>query len=130
MDKDLQDIINQSSFKVIGDDFRYLKAITVPIEGDHFLVSKDADELTIVTTEDQKKFVDIIEQNKEIYCLIALKVSIPFYCVGFLAVISSEIAKKGMNILIVSTYSKDYILVKVEDKKMALDALRSLGFQS
>ena len=58
-----------------------------------------------------------------------MKVSLPFYAVGFLSTISSAIAEKGMNILIASTYSKDYIMVREEHLSKAKEVLLSLGFK-
>ena len=72
----------------------------------------------------------IKDKNKDIYTLIALNVSIPFYSVGFLAAVSGAIAEKGLNILIVSTFSKDYILIKKSSEKIAVDALLELGFRN
>ena len=93
------------------------------------MVSQDKDEITVVTSEENLKDLDLAERNKEDYKLIALNVSAPFYSVGFLAAVSSAIAKKGMNILIVSTYSKDYILIKKQKLQDARQVLTSLGFQ-
>lgn len=94
----------------------------------HFMVTKDGDEITVVTQSKNVPSLDLIERNKDEYRLIALNVSIPFYCVGFLAKISQAIADGGMNILIVSTYSKDYILVKAARIEDARDTLLKLGF--
>ena len=68
----------------------------MPEPGDHFMVSKDADDITVVTEEKNLKDLEIIERNKENYKLIALNVAAPFYSVGFLATVTSAIAKEGM----------------------------------
>lgn len=124
----IEEIIKQSSFTVHNGNFVYTKVNKAPLVDNHFLVSKDNDEITVVTTENHLKDLDLVEKNKDLYKLIELKVSVPFYAVGFLATVSSAIAKEGMNILIVSTYSKDYILVRTEHEQKAFDALLSLGF--
>lgn len=72
---------------------------------------------------------NIIEKNKDFWALIALNVSAPFYSVGFLAAVTSAIAKEDRNILVVSTYSKDYILVQYEFLEGARRVLLSLGFK-
>lgn len=95
----------------------------------HFMVSEDKDEITVVTTENRLGELDLIERNKDNYKLITLNVSIPFYSVGFLATVSSAIAKGGMNILIISTYSKDYIMIKEDRLEKAKEVLLSLGFK-
>lgn len=109
--------------------FVYAKVKKVPQSGDHFMVSQDKDEITVVTLEENLDSLDIVERNKESYSLISLNVSVPFYAVGFLAAVSTAIAKGGMNILIVSTYSKDYILIKKEKLDNARQTLTDLGFK-
>ena len=92
------------------------------------MVTRDRDEITVVTREENMDSLDLIKQNKDFYVLIALNVSIPFYSVGFLATVSTAIASAGMNILIVSTYSKDYIMVRYDSCEKAQEVLLGLGF--
>lgn len=94
---------------------------------EHFMVTKDADEITVLTTEDRLGEIEVIERNKDSYALFALNVSIPFYAVGFIAAVTSAIAAGAMNVLVVSTYSKDYILVRTEHLGKATEALKALG---
>jgi hypothetical protein len=61
--------------------------------------------------------------------LIGLKVSAPFYAVGFLAAVAGAITAKGCNNLVVSTYSKDYVLVTLAHFEKARQALLELGFK-
>lgn len=128
MNTDLKKIIESSSFIVHEGRFIYAKVKTAHQIDKHFMVSKDADEITVVTKEENLSDIKLIEKNKDTYSLIELKVSVPFYSVGFLSTVSSAIAEKGMNILIVSTYSKDYILVRDEYKDKATQTLLELGF--
>jgi len=127
MNKNLKKIINHSNFEAHDENYVYAKVSSIP-KTDHFMVTCDKDEITVVTTEDRIKELDLLERNKDNWKLIALNVSIPFYSVGFLATVSAAIAKKKMNVLIVSTYSKDYIMVKAENVELARKALLSLGF--
>ena len=128
MGKKLQEIIKASTFGVREGTWVYCKVASKPA-GDHFFVSQDKDEITVVTTVDKLGELDLIERNEENYKLIALNVSVPFYAVGFLAAVSNAIAKAGMNILIISTYSKDYILVKEQTLEKAQKTLIDLGFK-
>lgn len=128
MNKKLQEIIKNSTFRIEDGTFLYAKVAKKP-KGEHFLISQDKDEITVVTKEENLGELHLIERNKETYKLIALNVSVPFYAVGFLAEISSAIARAGMNILIVSTYSKDYILVKKDNEEKAVKVLKDLGFK-
>jgi len=129
MNSEIQKIIKESSFKIEEGRFVYAKVLEVPKMEKHFMVSKDVDEITVITKEENMAELALIERNKDFYCLIALNVSIPFYSVGFLATVSQAIADGGMNILMVSTYSKDYILVKDDKIEEARMALLQLGFQ-
>lgn len=126
---ELQDIINQSSFSIQEGIFVYTKVASFPKDFNHFLVTKDATEITVITKIENLSSLDLIERNKDDYKLIALNVSVPFYSVGFLAQVSTAIAQAGMNILIVSTYSKDYILVKAAKIDSAKKVLLALGFK-
>ena len=62
------------------------------------------------------------------YKLIEFKPAVPFQTVGFLAKIAEVIANQGMNILIVSTFSKDYIMIKEELLEKGIQALKNTGF--
>ncbi len=128
MNNEIKNIIKESTFHVEEGRFVYAKVGDTPDSTDYFMVTHDNDEITVVTEEKHLDTIDIIERNKDDYKLIALNVSIPFYSVGFLAVVSEAIAKGGMNILIVSTYSKDYIMVKDDRLKDAISVLIGLGF--
>lgn len=128
MDSEIKKIIQESTFEIQGGRFVYVKALKAPSVEGHFMVSKDDDEITVITKEENLSGLTLAERNKDFYRLIALNVSIPFYAVGFLAAVSQAIAKDGMNILIVSTYSKDYILIKDEKVEDARNVLLKLGF--
>lgn len=128
MTSELQDIIQRSTFTPADGVYVYAKTATYPANDCHFLVTKDADEITIVTQKEHVSQLALIERNKDDYALIALNVSSPFYSVGFLAAVSSAIATQGMNCLIVSTYSKDYLLVRHDQRQTAIDVLLHMGF--
>ncbi len=132
MTKEIKKIIKASNFEIQEGRFVYAKVSQLPDIRNHFLVTRDEDEITVVTKEENLNELTVIEKNKELYSLIALNVSVPFYSVGFLAAVSQAVAKQEMNILVVSTYSKDYILVKsskLEDAKAVLIKLGLKEFQ-
>jgi len=129
MSKKLEKIIRQSSYEVVEGTFIYAKVSAYPREDDHLMVSKDNDEITVVTKAENEVKLRLIEKNKEIYALIALNVAIPFYSVGFLAAVTKAIADRGTDILIISTYSKDYVLVKQTELEKTKSALKELGFR-
>ena len=74
--------------------------------------------------------ISSLNYNKDCkwFKLIEFKITKPFICVGFLATISKTIADKGLNILLVSTFSKDYALVNEKNIESALKAFEERGF--
>jgi hypothetical protein len=123
---ELEEEVKATTVIVHDGRFAYLK-VKEPVLGDHFLVSQDKDEVTVVTEE--KNVQDLkFEKDEKWYKLLEFKITKPFLCVGFLATISKTIAEKGMNILLVSTFSKDYALVREKNLEQALTALRERGF--
>ncbi len=91
------------------------------------MVSKDKDEITIITKKENISKVKALELVGD-YKLIEFKPAVPFQTVGFLAKIAEVIANQGMNILIVSTFSKDYIMIKEECYEKGIQALKDTGF--
>jgi hypothetical protein len=125
--KNLDEVIRSSPVLVHKGRYAYLKGAEKDLKN-HFLVSQDRDEVTIVTEE---RNVSLTKHDKEVkwFKLFEFKVSAPFLAPGFLAKISKTIADKGLNILIVSTFSKDYSLIREESFKEAVKALEEVGFK-
>ena len=129
MNEEIKKIIKASNFEIKRGSYIYAKVAEMPPTTEKcFMVSRDEDEITVVTREESIDNLRILQKNKDNYTLIALNVSVPFYAIGFLATVSGAITEKGMNILIVSTYSKDYIMVKIDCTKKAKSVLLELGF--
>ncbi|MFH1089679.1 MAG: ACT domain-containing protein [Candidatus Uhrbacteria bacterium] len=129
MNSEIEKTIKDSTFKVEEGKFVYAKVSKVSNIENHFMVSKDTDEITVVTKEENLSELALVERNKDFYRLIALNVSVPFYAVGFLATVSQAVAKEDMNILIISTYSKDYIMIKDDRLEDVKSVLLRLGFK-
>jgi hypothetical protein len=129
MQYNLQKIISSSTFEAYSGSYIYAKTNKIPIDVKFFALTVDNDEITVVLEKSHIDGLDFEAKNKDEYSLIALNVLVPFYCVGFLAEITKVIASKGMNILIVSTFSKDYILVRSDKREDALKALLELGLR-
>ena len=124
---DLNEEIRASEVHVHPGRYAYLKA-KEQVLGNHFLISKDGDEITIVTEEANVKDIDFSEDTKW-FKLFEIRPKTPFLAVGFIATITQAIADKGLNVLVVSTYSKDYILIKEDSDSQAIEALKELGFK-
>ena len=122
----LEEVIKASRVIVHDGRYAYLKAKAKP-SGDHFLVAQDKDEVTIVTEESNLGNIDYAKAEK-FFRLIEIQVSAPFVATGFLSKVTGAIAAKNLNLLVVSTFSKDYILVREEEYKIALQALSEAGF--
>ena len=122
----LDEVISSSPVIVHRGRYAYLKGQEKAL-GEHFLVSQDRDEITIVTEERNISKVRF-EQEEKWFRLFEIKTSTPFQAPGFIAKISKAIADKGLNILVVSTFSKDYILIREEKYKIAIEALKGIGF--
>ncbi|MBU0460725.1 MAG: ACT domain-containing protein [Nanoarchaeota archaeon] len=123
---DLNEVIRTSKVILHEGRYAYLKANENEIK-DHFLITKDKDETTIITEEEN---LDKVKFEKDVkwFKLVEIKVSAPFVAKGFLAKITKTIADKNLNVLVVSTFSKDYILVREETWEIAIKALEDVGF--
>lgn len=78
MDSKLQEMFNNSTFSISSKSYTYLKAGTYPANPqDHFMVSKDDEEITVVT-ENVEMVTNIIEKNDNEWLLVALNLAIPF----------------------------------------------------
>lgn len=126
---ELEEIIKASTFKVHEGLWVYAKVSGSPKLDDCFMLSRDEDETTAVFESGKAAQFEVIEQNKDLRKLIEIKVSAPFYAVGFLAAVTKAISSKGCNNLVVSTYSKDYVLITEAQFKTAEEALIELGFK-
>ena len=81
--QDISKIIKENSFEIQNGRFIYCKVAEHPSSENHFMISQDADEITVVTKEENINKIKVIEKNKDFYTLIFLNVSIPFYSVGY-----------------------------------------------
>lgn len=125
-DLTLAEIIKSSKVVIHRGRYAYLRAQETVINN-HFLISKDKDEVTVVTEE---KNVPKVKYDKNVkwFKLIEIKTSSPFLAKGLLAKVTKTIADEDLNVLVVSTFSKDYVLVREAAYEVAVEALRKIGF--
>jgi hypothetical protein len=96
----------------------------------HFLVTHEAEEISVITTEDKlDELAPQTLQQQGWFRLLQFKMSTPFETSGFLAAIASQLAARQLNILMVSTFSKDWLLLREKDLEIGLTSLHELGFQ-
>lgn len=123
----VKEAIPKSIATIMKGTYVYVKTDVLEKPDIHFMVSKDKDEITVVTRKENLKELNVIEVVGD-YKLIEFKPAVPFQTVGFLAKIAETIANEGMNILIISTFSKDYIMIKEELCEKGISALENVGF--
>jgi hypothetical protein len=124
---DLNEVIRTSSVVVRRGRYAYLKAGSETDLADHFLIARDQDETTVVTEEANLPETSF-EEDVKWFKLIEIRVSQPFVAKGFIARVTQAIAERDLNVLVVSTFSKDYFLVREETSETAIAALQDLGF--
>ena len=122
-----QHVIDRSTFRLAGV-YVYVRAGEVRHPEQHLLVARDELETTVVTEVELLRHVEVLERNADRWQLLAIDIAKAFYCVGFLAKISAVLGEAGLDILVVSTFSRDWILVKEEDGPRAAALLEGMGF--
>ena len=90
------------------------------------MIARDDKEITVVTNDLDD--VDIIAINPDHWLFISIDCAQPFYCVGFIAKLSTMLSAAGLDILVLSTFSRDWVFVKVDDGERAAEVLREAGF--
>lgn len=94
---------------------------------DFVSISRDRHEITLIVTQTQweqvaSRFVDAKVQSD--WRMIFFDTVLDFNVVGFIAEISRALAKEGISILAVSTYSTDAVLVNESRYEAAVTAVR------
>lgn len=123
---ELAEVMRASRVVLHPERFAYLQVDARP-PGAPFLIVEDRDEVTVIVREAE---VDGTPHRAREgwFRLLEVRVAQPFTAVGFLAAITNAIADRGLNVLVVSTFSKDYLLVRDASVQSAIQALRGLGF--
>lgn len=123
-----QQVISGSDFYIEPDIFYYIAALDVKTPELHRLICRDDKEITVVTTEAGLTDLTIQSQNQEQWRLLVINCANPFYCVGFLQSISNAMTAAGLDILLISTFSRDYVFVAQQHLAQAVVILQNIGF--
>jgi hypothetical protein len=123
-----QQVIADSTFRFAGT-YRFVSARSVGHPELHLMITRDTYEMTVVTKEEHLGDVDVLDINADRWLLLAVDCANPFYCVGFIARISAVLSAAGMDILVVSTFSCDWVFVKEDDGPRAATLLLAEGFR-
>ncbi|HKR62688.1 MAG TPA: ACT domain-containing protein [Thermoanaerobaculia bacterium] len=118
-------VIAASTFH-FGGTYRWASVRAIGDPAKHLMISRDEKETTVVT--DDLSDLDVIEVNPDRWTLVSIDCSQPFYCVGFIARISGTLSAAGIDLLVLSTFTRDWVFVKEGDAPRAADVLRAAGF--
>ena len=88
---------------------------------DFFAITKTADELSIVCSQDCVPEDIKSEKNWRVLKVVG---TLDFALTGILASIARPLAENGISIFAISTYDTDYILIKEKDLDRAVSALK------
>lgn len=93
------------------------------------MVTRDENETTVVTLAEHLSDLDVVELNPDRWLLLSIHCAHPFYCAGFIATISAPLSAAGIDILVVSTFTRDWVFVQETEGERAAEILVSAGFQ-
>ncbi len=121
------DVIARSTFRFAGS-YAWVSASAVRHPERHLMVTRDDRETTVVTLPEHLGDVEVIEANPDRWLLLSIDCANPFYCVGFVAKLSAPLAAAGIDLLMVSTFTRDWVFVKESDGERAAELLEGVGF--
>jgi len=124
----LREVIVASWYTIAPGHYVYTRVKEVLRPELHLMVTRDSDEITVVTDSRNLPLIGDHERNAENWKLFNIRCGKPFYCVGFLAAIAQQMAANGIDIVMVSTFSNDYVMVMEQDLDRAVGLLNALGF--
>jgi hypothetical protein len=127
--QNLQPVIASSSFTIDPRTFVYASVQQVTHAEKHLMIVRDGAETTVVTDTGNLPLEAPYQLNKEKWKLVNLRCGNPFYCVGFIAFITGSLANAGIDIVLVSSFSKDMVLVMDKDLDDAVRILKEIGFK-
>ena len=125
----LESVIRASWFTAEDAVYVYASVSEVTSPEQHLLVVRDGTEITVATDARNLPLPHCLSMNKERWRLLNIRCGSPFYCKGFIATITDALALAGVDIVIISSFSNDLILVMENDRDAAIDVLIQLGFR-
>lgn len=96
----------------------------------HLIVTRDELETTVITRPEHLADCEVLERNPDAWVLLGIDCANPFYCVGFLARLTSALAAAGIDVLACSTFTRDSLLVQEAQAERAIAALRAAGLEA
>lgn len=89
-------------------------------QGEFYSVTKTADELSIVCSQEYVGDIKDIDKGWRIF---KIEGKLDFSLLGIIASLSSVLAKEGVSVLVISTFDTDYILVKEDNLEKSINLL-------
>ena len=125
----LKEVIRSSWFTIESGVYVYTRVSAVQDPEKHLMVTRDRDEVTVVTETSNLSDLGEFERNPEDWKLVNIKCGHPFYCVGFLSAVATRMAENGLDITMTSTFTNDYIFFIEKDLEVGVQLLKEIGFQ-
>lgn len=124
-----EEIIRQSRFWLVEGVFVYASVRRAPLVDGHLVVCHDVDgEITVVTRPERLPELDVVTVNPDHWALVAIDCANPFYCPGVLARIATALSDEGLDVLLLSTFSRDLVLVAERERERVRRILVAIGF--
>jgi len=99
----------------------------VNLRDDFVFIGKTDEELSLVCLTG--RVPDNTTERNDGWKMMRIEGALDFSLIGILSGISALLAEQRIGIFAVSTFNTDYILVKEENEKKALQALETAGYQ-
>lgn len=129
MNDDLRRVILSSKLIIHEGEYVYAVVSSLPKDGKFFMAACDDDEITVIAEKGDISRFNVTHKSETLRKLFEIKFSPDSPdAAGFLAGISKALSEEDISISVVSTFSKDYIIVVKEDFEKASDVLFGLGF--
>ena len=123
------EVLRQSAFRIELEPYAWVRAGRLDGPERHLVVIRDERETTVVTLERNLGDVEVLERNPDLWALLSIDCANPFYCVGFFAAITTSFAARGIDILALTTFTRDYFFVKQSERELARQVLLEVGIE-
>jgi hypothetical protein len=96
------------------------------LSGEFISVTRTRDELSIVAQ--QGKFSDFLN-SEEGWKILKISGVLDFSLIGIMSKLSTILANENISVFVMSTYNTDYIMVKKDNVKKAIEILEKNGYE-
>lgn len=121
----IEDFLNNGEIYVWKEKFAVAKTKQAIPEA--FATIQGKNEITTIIQRGKLPVEAVIDVDEDDWRIITFDMLLPMDLVGFIAKVSGAIAEEQVNILYISSYSTDHLLVQEKDLEKALAKLRKLG---